>query len=203
MQLALDDIEMPIPSTREASAGGVFQAWRSTTRSGADQREDTAYARGRLVVVMGGNAPDPRVMEIYQTAVEMADRISARRASANTFFLTVQTAFIAVLGVATPTLESAPWWMSLVVSVAGLTLSASWWLQLRSYRALNAAKFSVITKIEAEHMPIKAFSEEWNYLKQDPVRRWRRRYAELGTVERVVPVVFAVLYAVLFVGRMA
>ena len=34
----------------------------------------------------------------YQIAVEMADRVSARRATANAFFATVETIFIGVLG---------------------------------------------------------------------------------------------------------
>ena len=69
---------------------------------------------------------DPRILELYKIAVEMADRVSARRSTANTFFLTVQTAFVAVLGVATPSLQKAPWWTALAVTLAGIILSASW-----------------------------------------------------------------------------
>lgn len=35
-------------------------------------------------------------------------------------------------------------------------------------------------------------TDEWVYLKQDPVKWWRPRYAELGLVERLVPTVFGV-----------
>lgn len=145
-------------------------------------------------------SPDPRAIELYKLAVEMADRVSARRATSNSFFLTVQTAFVAVAGLATPALAERPWWTSLTISIAGLALSVSWWLQLRSYRDLNRAKFDVINSIETT-LPIKIFSDEWASLKKDPVPRWRGRYAELGTIERVVPWVFAVLYILLFLGR--
>lgn len=145
--------------------------------------------------------PDPRELELYKLAVEMADRISARRATSNSFFLAVQSAFIAVLGLATPSLANRPWWTNLAVSLAGVALSVSWWLQLRSYRDLNRAKFKVINSME-EGLPSKIFSEEWQYLKEDPVPGWRGRYAELGTVERFVPWVFAGLYALLFIGRL-
>ena len=37
--------------------------------------------------------------EIYKIAVEMADRISARRGLANTFFLTINTTVLGVLGI--------------------------------------------------------------------------------------------------------
>jgi len=144
--------------------------------------------------------PDPREFELYKLAVEMADRISARRATSNSFFLAVQSAFVAVLGLAAPSLADRPWWTSLTVSAAGIALSVSWWMQLRSYRDLNHAKFGVINKIETG-LPYKIFSDEWQYLKKDRIPGWRGRYAELGTVERFVPWVFAALYVLLFVGR--
>ena len=145
---------------------------------------------------------DPRVLELYKTAVEMADRVSARRSTANAFFLTAQTALVAVIGVTTPSLLKAPWWTALAVAVAGVVLSASWWLQLRTYRDLNRAKFNVINTME-EDLPVRIFSDEWNILKKDPVKPWRIRYAELGTVERVIPSIFALLYILLFLGRVA
>jgi hypothetical protein len=143
------------------------------------------------------DAADPRVLDLYKLAVEMADRVSARRGTANAFFLTVQTAFIAVLSVAVPQSANTPTWQRGVASAAGIVLSACWWLQLRSYRDLNRAKFSVINEIEKQ-LPVGIFSGEWVVLKQDPVPAWRKRYAELGTVERIVPWVFAVLYLTLF-----
>lgn len=145
--------------------------------------------------------PDPRILDLYKMAVEMADRISARRGTANAFFLTVQTTLISVVGLSASTLKQSPWWITLAVCLAGVTLSVSWWLQLRSYRDLNGAKFRVINTIE-QHLPVKIFSEEWEFLKQDPIPSWRKRYAELGAVERVVPVVFALLYFLLLTGRL-
>jgi hypothetical protein len=146
--------------------------------------------------------PSGAVLELYKLAVEMADRISARRATANAFFLTVQTTFVAVVGLATPTLRHAPWWTTLAVSFAGIVLSVSWWLQLRSYRDLNRAKFKVINSIEA-NLPIKLFTDEWAALVQASSEGSRRRYLELGNIERFVPIVFAALYVLLFLGRVA
>jgi hypothetical protein len=151
-------------------------------------------------MISDSNGPDPRVLELYKTAVEMADRISARRSTANAFFLTAQTALVAVIGLTTPNLLKAPWWTALAVAIAGVVLSASWWLQLRSYRDLNRAKFNVINSIE-QKLPIKIFSDEWDFLKKDSTKSWRTRYTELGTVERFVPGIFALLYILLFLGR--
>ncbi|MEG3636391.1 RipA family octameric membrane protein [Micromonospora palythoicola] len=145
---------------------------------------------------------DPVVVDLYKMATEMADRISVRRATANAFFLTTQTTFVAVLGIAMPSLSAAPIWIVVAIGAAGLILSASWWLQLRSYRELNAAKFRVINTLE-EQLPVKIFADEWEILKQDPIKRWRPRYAELGAVERTVPWLFSCLYLLLIVGRIA
>ncbi|MCT7657640.1 RipA family octameric membrane protein [Mycobacterium deserti] len=148
-----------------------------------------------------GDDGNPQTMEFYKLAVDMADKISGRRATSNSFFLTVQTAFVAVVGLAAPALESRPWWVSSVIAAAGVTISVSWWLQLRSYRDLNKAKFAVILDMESR-LSEKVFTNEWKTLKEDPVESWRERYAELGLVERVIPVVFAVLYVALLLGRL-
>jgi len=85
------------------------------------------------------------------------------------------------------------------LAVVGVIVSGAWWLQLRSYRQLNRAKFNVILAIERDHFSIQPFTDEWASLKTDQVPGWRERYAELGTVERVVPIVFAVANGVLIV----
>ncbi|WP_457784557.1 RipA family octameric membrane protein, partial [Streptomyces albidoflavus] len=85
--------------------------------------------------------------------------------------------------------------------LAGITLSAAWWMQLRSYRDLNTAKFQVINKLE-EHLPARIFADEWEALKRDPIPGWRKRYAELGTSERIVPLVFVGAHLILFVGTL-
>jgi hypothetical protein len=139
-----------------------------------------------------------QLLEQYKLAAEMADRVSARRGTANGFYFTVSTALLAVS-------ES----LSLATSSgAGIVLAGAWWLQLRSYRNLNAAKFRVICKLEDE-LPAHVFGDEWDILKQEPVERIVLRskllgrlikplsqYAELGVVEQVVPLVFLVLFAI-------
>ncbi|WP_208646610.1 RipA family octameric membrane protein [Micromonospora noduli] len=143
---------------------------------------------------------DPVVVDLYKMAVEMADRVSVRRATSNAFFLTAQTTLVAVFGIAMPSLEKASLFVVVAIAGAGMILSASWWLQLRSYRDLNTAKFAVINSME-DRLPIRIFAEEWEILKQDPIRKWRPRYAELGAIERTVPWIFACIYLLFVVGR--
>lgn len=142
------------------------------------------------------------VLEYYKLAVEMADRVSARRGTANAFFLSVQTALVTLVGFGMPKLSGSPWWVSLVVALSGVTLAFAWWIQLRSYRALNAAKFKVINGLE-ERLPVRIFTDEWDALKRDPAPSRLRRYAELGTSERMVPLVFAVAHLILFAGTLS
>ena len=139
-----------------------------------------------------GSLPDG-YLELYKLAVEMADRVSARRTAANSFFLAVQTALVTLLGVDGLSQQA--------VAGAGLVLAGAWWLLLRSYRKLNGAKFQVITEMEMQ-LPVAVFTHEWTALKSGgPAvkRRLRDRYAELGVVEQVVPAIFAVIYLVVMI----
>src|SRR5436190_12356593 len=94
---------------------------------------------------------DPSEFELYKLAVEMADRVAARRAVANTFFLTVNTALAALLGAAD---------LGWAVGAAGLVFALTWWWLLQSYRNLSSAKFRVINSMEPR-LPVQLFSEEW------------------------------------------
>ncbi len=139
-------------------------------------------------------------LELYKLSVEMADRISARRGTANAFFLTLETLLAGLVGMVQPSSSVGSLKVDtfgvVVVSVVGLVLSAAWWLLLRSYRDLNEAKFSVILEMEKD-LEAHPFGDEWDYLKKDPVKSFKKRYAELGVVERVVPVAFAAVYIVI------
>jgi hypothetical protein len=133
--------------------------------------------------------------EIYKMAVEMADRVSARRGLANTFFLTINTTVLGVLGT-----HAASWYLA----VAGIILCVSWWALLRSYRDLNAAKFKVILAME-KNLPAQPYGDEWSHLRKERalpsarragLRAWAAQYRELGVIERTVPWVFALVYLV-------
>lgn len=146
--------------------------------------------------------PSSTVLALYQAAVEMADRLSSRRATANTFFLTLQTGLVAALAAFSTGHGGSggrDTFTEAVASWSGIVLAAAWWLLLRSYRGLNRAKFAVITRIERESLPIHPFDDEWAELKRDPVKRFRPRYAELGFVERIVPIAFGVVYLIIAV----
>ena len=126
----------------------------------AEQRRSPAAADAAAAAP----AVDAVELELYKLAVEMADRISARRGLANTFFLTVNTGLAALLG------GTALRWY---VAAAGIVFALAWWWLLQSYRRLSSAKFKVITALEPD-LPIQLFSEEWRYLESTkaPRRLW-------------------------------
>lgn len=140
------------------------------------------------------STPSPEMVDLYKLAVEMADRVSARRGQANQFYLTLQSALLGVPAIfgSFGDEEFDPL-RAMLLAIIGAITSITWWLQLRSYRDLNRAKFDVINRIEQDHLPLQPFNDEWMSLKKDPLPKWRGRYAELGTVERVVPVAFFLL----------
>ena len=144
--------------------------------------------------------PDPRVLDLYKLGAELADRVSARRATANSFFLTVQTTLIAVVGLLAPNLTKQSAWTGAIATAAGVLLSVTWWLSLRSYRELNSAKFDVLHAIETS-LPVRLFKDEWDALQARP-SSWRKpRYSELGKIERRVPWVFALLWIGLAISK--
>ena len=137
-------------------------------------------------------------LELYKLAVEMADRVSARRAVANGFFLTINTGLVALVGG-----KDLRWY----VAAAGMVFSATWWLLLKSYRKLNAAKFAVITAMEVDfarqlfaeeyrHYKGEASAQEGRQSRRTRLSLWASKYRELGEVERVVPAVFAAIYLI-------
>ena len=139
----------------------------------------------------GNNNSTEHYFELYKLAVEMADRVSARRATANAFFLTVNTALLAFVSSGSLNVLS-------MVALAGIALSGTWAVLLKSYRELNAAKFGVIIEME-NNLEAKIFDEEWKRLKENRPKGLLGRYAEFGTVERFVPLIFAALYLAVFI----
>lgn len=139
------------------------------------------------------------VLEIYKSYLVMADRISERREKANSFFLAVNTALIALLvkdrfgdGAGTPrTLE-------LLVPVSAGVLCYLWYRIIRSYRDLNSAKFKVIHAIERE-LPIRPYDAEWESVGRgkDP-----RLYLPFTHIEGVVPWLFMSFHAILAVSSL-
>ncbi len=161
------------------------------------------------------------ILELYKTSVDMADRMSARRAGANSFFLTLNTALAAVVGIVSSARKPPPHgnlptfdaYGLVLTAIAGVVLSLTWQALLRYYRRLSKAKFDVINKIE-ESLPVKPYTDEWAILHppakpgESPTKwtKWWRRtlkHREATVVEQVVPLVFVAIYVALAIRVLA
>jgi hypothetical protein len=145
----------------------------------------------------GGSAS--AVLEIYKLAVEMADRVSARRGTTNSFFLSAQTAFVTAAGFAGARAEHTPWWVTVSVALGGILFAAAWYVQLLRYQELNRAKFQVIQEMEKD-LPRAPYTREWQLMNDPRGDAQHGRFAGLGTIERRVPWVFAVLHILIMIG---
>ena len=134
------------------------------------------------------------VLEQYKLYVEIADRISARRSTANTFSLTLNTVVVAILSVCAEKL-SVP--SVVIVCFAGVVLCYTWKRLINSYRQLNTAKYSVIGEFEKRLPSSPYWSAEWSALGEgkDP-----KKYKQLTAIETWVPIVFMLLYVLLCVA---
>lgn len=136
-------------------------------------------------------------LEMYKTYLEMADRISERREKANSFFLAVNTALIALLAKdAFASSSAAPRGLELLVPVAAGVLCYLWYRIIRSYRDLNSAKFKVVHAIERQ-LPLRLYDAEWESVERGTNPRL---YLPFTHVEKVVPWLFMVFHAVLAVS---
>ena len=116
-----------------------------TTRSSEDER------------VKAGAA-----LEQYKLAVEMADRLSGRRQSANSFFLSV----VSALTVANGTGIVSEWYWTCIVSIVTVLVCFMWWRLLASYRAINSAKVQGDTSDRIERCHIRCSLTKKRYTSQ-------------------------------------
>jgi len=126
------------------------------------------------------------LFEQYKIYVDLADKVSQRRVTANSFFISVNVILITI----------ASWFKNdfgsflYLISVVGIIFSIFWFFTIRSYKQLNSGKFKVIHEIEA-HLPLNLFKYEWEVLRSG---KSFKSYWALSHVEQVIPIIFILLY---------
>lgn len=133
------------------------------------------------------------LLEQYKLYVEMTDKISERRQSANNYLLTVNSILFSLFGFLSgysSTSDQQIW--RYFVPFAGLLVSITWATLIRSYRQLNSGKFKVIHKIESQ-LPAALYDTEWKILEEGQ----GKRYLQFTHVEQFVPWIFAISYIML------
>ena len=124
------------------------------------------------------------ILELYKLHVEMADRVSQRRAVANNWFITINSSIFSLgsyIGIKGNLCEAA------LLFFLGICLALIWLALIRSYKKLNSAKFKVINAIEQKHLPIKPYYDEYEYYKED-------KRKDFTTVEKSIPIALMIIY---------
>lgn len=135
------------------------------------------------------------LLEQYKLYVEMADRISQRRTTANSYFLTVNSAILAFVGYLNSKDSEEYLWL---LALAGMTLCVLWRVGIASYRNLNTAKWKVVHEIE-KRLPISPYDAEWDYVERG---KNSALYRPISHVEGGVPWVFLLLHLFVVVKTM-
>lgn len=133
------------------------------------------------------------ILEIYKLYVEMADHISSRRQTANSFFLTINSAIIALVGYVnlTSSQNSTTFLFYALVAIAGVILSYLWYRLVLSYKQLNSGKFKVIHAIESM-LPLRPYDAEWIALGEGENPSL---YKPFTHIEIFVPWIFLAIHA--------
>lgn len=163
---------------------------------GRDGHEAAAFALFNDAPVVdpavpGGDKWQAALLDQYKLYVEMTDRLGARRGTANAYFLSVNSALLALAGIVAPGGLDGGWlWLP---AAAGLLLSYFWRRLIVSYQGISTAKFAVIHQIE-QRLPIRPWEAEWRWMGEgrDP-----SRYRPLSVIERGVPALFMLLHGAL------
>lgn len=135
--------------------------------------------------------------ELYKLYVEMADKISERRQSANSFFLTINTVIVGLASyLQLGQTEEAGHLFYLIISIAGMIICYAWYRLALSYKQLNSGKFRVVHLIE-QNLPLSLYDAEWEILGRG---KDHKKYLPFTRVEIFVPWVFFGLHAFVFLS---
>lgn len=138
------------------------------------------------------------LFEQYKICVEMADKISERRNSSNTFFLTLHTLLI---GIASFVYEKGPkvtnLWLNVFPLIAALALCYVWWRLIRSYRQLNTVKYRIIGEYECKLPSSPYWKAEWTALGKG---KNPKLYKPLTDVEHWIPILFGFIYMLIAIS---
>lgn len=157
--------------------------------------EDTGPFEGKLITKFPSDQQyaenekyQDHLLDQYKLYVEMADRVSARRQTANSYFLSINTAILGFAGYVTTKSAGGQVW---VLGLVGIVLSYLWYRIIVSYRDLNSAKFKVVHEIE-KRLPISPYDAEWEAMGRG---KEPSLYHPLTHIEKGVPWVFLALHA--------
>lgn len=143
----------------------------------------------------GGGKPINNYAEQYKSYVEDVGNIGVRHENTRRFYLAVVSALFVFLSMAG---DNGPFLLVhgkvlTLVAVVGIVLCVVWVIHMQAFRAIYAAKFSVLKKIETKPGFYPIFDEEYIALTND------RRYIFLTLIDTLPALLFVgVFVAILY-----
>lgn len=130
----------------------------------------------------------------YKLYIHSIEKTSDRRQKANSFFLTINTALISLIGIATQVeFFSEVTWVYFLLSVVGVIICVIFWFLIRSYKQLNTGKFAVLHQIE-KALPLSLYEYEWKILGEG---KDNEKYFPFSHIELYIPLAFGVIYIIM------
>ena len=127
------------------------------------------------------------LLEQYKLYVQSAENVSARRVASNRYLLAINAALVALYGLQSAGFGQDYW--ALLIPAMGIPVCLLWYLIIKSHADLNRIKFDVIHELE-EHLPAAMYKYEWHMAHEGRGKTYRA----VTTIERWVPVLFALLH---------
>ena len=136
-------------------------------------------------------AKDDQKFALYELLVTTAENVSNRRAQANAWMLSINSAIVALYGYLQPdkgivgsnAVKDVWLW---AIPIAGILVCLAWYTLLTSYRSLNRAKFKVLHEIEGD-LAVQLFADE------EKAYELEGRIS-LSKIESAIPWTFIILY---------
>ena len=136
-------------------------------------------------------------LAMYTLYLATSEKVGDRRAQANAWMLSVNSAIVALYGYlqavsAIPAADAVKQIWLWIIPAAGILVCIAWVVLLTSYRTLNRAKFTVLMEIEKD-LPLALFTREREVYKTDG-------RMPLSKIESGIPWTFAALHLVMVIA---
>ena len=131
------------------------------------------------------------LLEQYKLYVQSAENVSARRVISNRYLLTLNAALVALYGLQSANFGQGYW--TLLIPIIGIPVSLLWYLIIKSHADLNHIKYVDVIHEMEDHLPAAMYRYEWQLAEEGQGKTYRA----VTTIERWIPILFAILHVVL------
>ena len=145
------------------------------------------------------NAHKGELLDQYKMFQKTSEDLVSRRQSVNSFYISANSAMVALVGLAMGLVESpTKIYVMVFMCATGIILDIAWIHILEAYGTLNAAKMKVINLIE-EQLPVALYDVEWRVM-SDKLNN--KRYVSFTDSEKRIPKIFAAVYVVILAAML-